>query len=154
MDERELAGVGRRPEAGAGLPGGGDGGQSLVEFVLVLPLLLVLLFGIIEFANAWRTSQIITTASREVVRQTVLPNDVSNADSLAKDRLQASGLNANAATIIVKRTAEAGTADTVTIQYPFQFRVFSRVLELMCGSGCGSRFTTIDLSSTAVMRNE
>ena len=34
-----------------------DRGQSLIEFALVLPMLLVLFFGIIEFGNAWRIYQ-------------------------------------------------------------------------------------------------
>ena len=43
-------------------------GQSLVEFALVLPLLLVLTFGIIEFGIMLFNQQILTNASREGAR--------------------------------------------------------------------------------------
>ena len=44
------------------------GGQSLVEFVLILPVLLILLFGIIEFGLLLYNKQVITNASREGAR--------------------------------------------------------------------------------------
>jgi Flp pilus assembly protein TadG len=62
----------------------GEAGASAVEFALVLPLLLVLVFGIIEFGLAFNRQQAFHAASREaarlvavgydlgVVRQTVL----------------------------------------------------------------------------------
>jgi Flp pilus assembly protein TadG len=43
-------------------------GQSLVEFMLVAPLLLILLVGIAEFGRAWMTQNILTGAAREAVR--------------------------------------------------------------------------------------
>ena len=43
-------------------------GQSLVEFALVVPIFLVLLFGMVEFGRAWMTKNIITGAAREAVR--------------------------------------------------------------------------------------
>jgi hypothetical protein len=45
-------------------------GQGLVEFALVVPLFLVLLFGMIEFGRAWMTKNILTGAAREAVRNT------------------------------------------------------------------------------------
>ncbi len=43
-------------------------GQSLVEFALVVPIFVVLLFGMVEFGRAWMTKNIITGAAREAVR--------------------------------------------------------------------------------------
>jgi len=135
-----------------------DRGQSLVEFVLVLPILLVLIFGIIEFANAWRTSQIITNTAREVARQAILPSSTqSAAHDTAVARLDASGLNAGVATITLNLCSGSnctGKPDEVTIGYPFTFQFFGPVMRLMCGAGCAARYGTINLSSTAVMRNE
>lgn len=151
----------RRP--GAEVPADGERGQSLVEFVLVLPLLLVLVFGIIEFANAWRTSQIVTNTTREVVRMTVVFDPVpmitqASATDTARARLTASGLDGSKATVTFPRwcagSACTGDPDEVKIQYPFTFRFFGPVLDLLCGSGCGARYGTITLTSTAVMRNE
>lgn len=46
-----------------------ENGQSLVEMALVLPILLLLIFGIIEFGRIFNADLIITNASREGVRQ-------------------------------------------------------------------------------------
>jgi Flp pilus assembly protein TadG len=43
-------------------------GAALIEFVLVLPLLLLLIFGIIEFSVMFYDKAVITNASREVAR--------------------------------------------------------------------------------------
>ena len=48
-------------------------GQSLVEFALVVPLLLLLVFGIAEFGRAWMTKNILTGAAREAVRLAAVP---------------------------------------------------------------------------------
>ncbi|MDP2529247.1 MAG: TadE/TadG family type IV pilus assembly protein [Candidatus Palauibacterales bacterium] len=139
-----------------------DRGQSLVEFVLVLPILLVIVFGIIEFANAWRTEQIITTVARETARVAVLP-DMANRDADVADtanaRLTSMGLQSSSATVSLTLCAGSsatcmGQPDKVQITYPYSFQFFGPVMNLMCGSGCGSRYGTINLSSTATMRNE
>ena len=47
-------------------------GQSLVEFALVLPLVLLLVVGMLEFARAWNLHQTMTDAVREGARRAVL----------------------------------------------------------------------------------
>jgi Flp pilus assembly protein TadG len=55
-------------------------GTSTLEFILLLPLLLFVWFGIMEFSRAWHTLNILTTAAREGARvgstTPTLPNDV------------------------------------------------------------------------------
>jgi Flp pilus assembly protein TadG len=43
-------------------------GQSVVEFALVLPILLLVLFGITEFGRAIMVTNVLNTASREGAR--------------------------------------------------------------------------------------
>lgn len=43
-------------------------GQALVEFALVLPIFILLLFGIIEFGRLWETMNVMSGAAREGVR--------------------------------------------------------------------------------------
>jgi Flp pilus assembly protein TadG len=45
--------------------------QGMVEFALALPVILLLLFGIIEFARLLVTFSAVYTASREAVRYAV-----------------------------------------------------------------------------------
>jgi Flp pilus assembly protein TadG len=47
-------------------------GQAIVEFALVLPLLLLLVVGMLEFAKAWNLHQTLTDAVREGARRAVL----------------------------------------------------------------------------------
>jgi len=47
-------------------------GQGLVEFALIDPIFIVLLFGMVEFGRAWMTKNILTGADREAVRYTRL----------------------------------------------------------------------------------
>jgi Flp pilus assembly protein TadG len=49
-------------------------GQATVEFALVLPLVLLLLVGMLEFARAWNLHQTLTDAVREGARRAVLGN--------------------------------------------------------------------------------
>lgn len=46
----------------------GPQGGVAVEFALLLPVLLLLIFGIVDFGHAWYIKQEITTASREGAR--------------------------------------------------------------------------------------
>ncbi len=69
-------------------------GQSLVEFALVVPIFLVLLFGMVEFGRAWMTKNIITGAAREAVRiYAVIPHDNVLAESRAVNVLTSAGLD-------------------------------------------------------------
>jgi len=51
-------------------------GQAIAEFVIVLPVFMLLVFGIIEMSGAWRTFQVVTNVVREGARQAILPDAV------------------------------------------------------------------------------
>ena len=55
--------------------GADERGQATVEFALILPLLLGLILGIIEFGRAWNLSQVATDAVRESTRRCVLADN-------------------------------------------------------------------------------
>lgn len=144
------------------LRGRGSSGQSMIEFALVLPMLLVLVFGIVEFGNAWRHYQLITNTAREGARIAVLPSSTAAVvDSVIDDRLDGSGLISDSATVTLAildfgDPGYSASADTVTIQYPYTFVFLGPVVDLMCAVfGCAQgSFTTVQLSSTSIMRNE
>src|SRR5450759_2456703 len=57
-------------------------GQSLVEFALVLPLLLLILLGIIQFGFIFNTQVTITNAAREGARAaTIYPYSLAGSQS-------------------------------------------------------------------------
>lgn len=135
-------------------------GQSLVEFVLALPILLVIVFGIIEFAAAWRTYQIVTNVAREGARLAVIPtSDDTDVRNRIDSLLVQSGLSLGSRTVTLSCNGGSGlctttgTPDEVQVDYQHTFVVLGPVLNLMC-SGCGTGYGTVTLSSTSVMRNE
>ena len=141
-----------------------EGGQSLVEFVLALPILLVIVFGIVEFAAAWRTYQVVTNVAREGARLAVLPSTTSDALVTARidSLLVGSGLNLSfrATTLtcagnpgLCSGPGSTGQPDEVQVDYSHTFVVLGPVLDLMC-TNCGTGYGTVVLSSRSVMRNE
>ena len=49
-----------------------NGGQAVVEFAFILPILLMLVMGILDFARAYNVNQVVTNASREGARVSIL----------------------------------------------------------------------------------
>jgi len=142
----------------------GDRGQSLVEFVLALPMLLVIIFGIVEFAAAWRSYQVVTNVAREGARLAVLPSTTNDAMvlSLIDGLLTQSGLSlANRVTTLTcagnpglcSGPTATGQPDEVQVDYLHRFVVLGPVLDLMC-AGCGTSYSTVTLRALSVMRNE
>lgn len=138
-----------------------ESGQSLIEMVLVLPLLLLVLFGILEFANAWRVYQVITNSGREGAREaTVHKSSETSVRDVVESRLEAGGLDPAKADLRLVLCSTGGETtgctavpDTVEISYPFQFRMVGPMAELICGN-CGDEFGSITLFTRTVMRNE
>jgi len=56
-------------------------GASLVEFALLLPVLVLLLFGIIDFGSLYNNYQSVRQGSRDGLRQIVVTMPVANAPS-------------------------------------------------------------------------
>ena len=65
----------------------GQRGAALVEFTLIIPLLLLFLFGLIEFSVILYDKAVVTNASREVARAWITYRD--DADKLDRAGIQA-----------------------------------------------------------------
>lgn len=104
-------------------------GTAVVEFALVLPMLLLLLFGIIEFSVLLYDKAVITNASREATRQGVVYNMPYPSSSaivsvatgyLAKNLITFGGSATPSASVSPTTACTAtGTPITVTVTYPF-----------------------------------
>ena len=138
----------------------GERGAALVETAFVLPIMLLVCVGILEFGRAYQTWQILTNAAREGARVAVLPDPTAG---VAEDRvmqyMQAGQLTAaSSATIAVNRSATldvAGrtvSASQVSIDYPFSFIVLQPVARLVAPTT--SLGGAVVMHAQAVMRNE
>jgi len=88
-----------------GMKNWGIKGISSVEFAIVLPLILLVVFGMIQFAIGWWLSQVITNAAREGARFGIVVSDPPIRDSEVIVRVQnylnSSGVDASQATVSV-----------------------------------------------------
>ena len=105
-------------------------GQSLVEFVLILPVLLILLFGIIEFGLLLYNKQVITNASREGARYGIVarPTRRSKAeitavvDAYCANHLVTSGSDVPTTSVEPDPTGGTFGQDlTVTVTFHYDF---------------------------------
>jgi Flp pilus assembly protein TadG len=91
---------------------GSDRGSAIVEFAFVVPLLLVLMFGIVEVAVVARSEIQLLHAAREGARAAASSPDAAAAAAAARSALGPQGADAR---ISVVRPAKVGSMATVTI---------------------------------------
>jgi Flp pilus assembly protein TadG len=127
-------------------------GTTLVEFAIILPLLLILLFGLMDFGILLYNKAVITNASREAARYGIVLRNPkyttaqvkSFAESYCSGRLISIGSSSPTATVTAP-TQQFGDPLTVQLVYPYNYLVISRFLGWSA---------SISLSSTTVMRYE
>ena len=66
----------------------GERGQALVEFALILPVILLVMVGMLEFARAWNLHQVMTDAAREGARRAAI-QDVGLGHEQTQDSVKA-----------------------------------------------------------------
>ncbi|PLS06927.1 TadE/TadG family type IV pilus assembly protein [Neobacillus cucumis] len=113
-------------------------GQALVEFALILPLLIILLFGIIDFSRILHAYLTIDHAGREAAREASIGNGVSDVKSTAVTNAASIGLTNGQVEVTL------GTNATVKITYPISF--LTPIVGQMVGP--------ITITDTTVMRVE
>jgi Flp pilus assembly protein TadG len=64
-----------------------DSGAELVEFALVLPVLLILIVGVADFALLFHSYQVSTNAAREGARLAILPGYNANGYATVRTRV-------------------------------------------------------------------
>ena len=120
-------------------------GQNIVEFALVVPMLLLLVFGIAEFGRAWMTRNILTGAAREAVRIAVVPaGTIATATARANQVLASAGIT----TATVSLNDDGISFGTITATVSYNFPV------VVVGFIPGLNRMQIPLTSTTTMRKE
>jgi Flp pilus assembly protein TadG len=92
-------------------------GQSLVEFALVLPVFVVVFFGIMEFGRLWEISNVLTSAAREGARVAAVsePN-IDKAKAAAQNVLTAAHI-ASATVAISGPNSDKDIVVTISMAY-------------------------------------
>lgn len=148
-------------------------GASAVEFALILPLLVVILFGIIEFGLILYDQQVITNASRDGARAGIVNQtprmgfaDIKTVvDEYSKTNLITFGTAPSTILHSVENVTSGGTFTSgntpictafgdrllVTVTYPYKFLVFSSVMPLLSG---GHLSSSLPLKAQTAMKCE
>lgn len=133
-------------------------GAELIEFALVLPLLLFIIMGLIDFGFLFQRFQVVTNAAREGARMAVLPG-YATADVTARVQsyvstggLATTGTNPS---VTVTNVAIPTGGGPVLQGKRVQVTYVSTYLFLGPLAGWfGGTFTTANLVGTAIMRDE
>jgi len=128
--------------------------MAMVEFVIVLPILLMLVFAIVEFGVVFGRWQTLSNAAREGARTAIVfrTNCVSSAvESEVRQRVKdyASPLGIVLADGDISVSGACGsstTSSTVSVTLPYTFKVLPGF--------AASVSPSIDLVGNSVMRNE
>jgi Flp pilus assembly protein TadG len=107
-------------------------GQTMVEFALVLPILLVLLFGIIQFGIIFNNYVALTDAARAASRKGAVSRSASNPKFECEDTGRRAGANLkNWGTDFVLTCSSSwtiGSDVTVTARYPYDIKLLDWVV--------------------------
>lgn len=101
-----------------------ESGAALVEFAIIAPLLLLLVFGIIEFGRAYNAQNSLTHAAREGAREYAITRDQDAGRATAK--AAATSLDSSKITVTLADCdlpSDGGQPATVTLEYPFQLQI-------------------------------
>lgn len=98
-----------------------EGGQAMVEFALVLPVLCLILFAALEFGTAFWHFQQLSAAASEGARKAAVSRTVSNRDAVIRDAVvnASPGLRPSSRIgVSTSSTWTPGSSVTVTVTYP------------------------------------
>jgi Flp pilus assembly protein TadG len=126
-------------------------GAAAIEFALLLPLLMLILFGIIEFGLVLYNQEVITNASREGARYGIVIGSprptTGQIQGVVNTYLTNAGLNSGNASINVAGAQGASGSDlTVAVVYPYNFLVLPNF-----AAGLSN---ILNLNATTVMKLE
>lgn len=123
-----------------------ESGVALIESAFVLPLLLVLTMGMLDFGRAFHTKSVLDQAAREGARIAVVTSpDADLVTEKVNEVLASSGVTASSVTI----TGPVNNMVTVTVTTTFTF-ITPGVFALVNGD----YGNTIPMSGQTVMRFE
>lgn len=143
----------------------GQSGQSLVELALTMPIVILLIFGVIEFSMALRSYQQLTNATREGARYGSLgspagsyPADCSSsppASVIGKTCAALSGLKlANVSSVTVTYPGGNISGQSVVVTTNYVYRFFTPVGGLIRFFTGGAFSDQINFKTTTTMRLE
>jgi Flp pilus assembly protein TadG len=110
----------------------GESGQALAEFALVLPALMAILLGIIQFGVVFKDYLTLTDAVREGARKAAVSRNRVGRDAYVKSEVVKSGSDLqpefDTTDVEVTSSWDPGEDVTVTAYFPFSIDVLGFVI--------------------------
>lgn len=95
-------------------------GQGMIEFALIAPVLLIMVFGIMEFGNLYSVKLSVDSALREGVRTASAQDTADDSAVLTSMQLVMSDLVSGYVTVSPDdSTRVSGDNVTITVNYPY-----------------------------------
>lgn len=122
-----------------------EAGQALVEFTMILPIFLVLMFGLVDFGRAFYTWLLVTNAAREGARVAAVQAPATSVDARIYDSFCSSypsNCSLKPGKLAISKTnvqGLRGTAVSVDLAYDFEFVTpLGGILKILGGSDLAS----------------
>jgi Flp pilus assembly protein TadG len=119
-----------------------DSGQAIVEFALILPVLLLIVLGIIQFGRLYSNDETITNATRAGARVAAVSRTASDPVGATIQAVKNAAPNLDPSQVTVTVTPappwQPGSSVTVTATYPYSIDLLGMVVK----SGTLSSSTT------------
>jgi Flp pilus assembly protein TadG len=113
------------------IPMKSERGQTMTEFALVLPLLVLLLFGVVQFGIAFNNYLMLTDAVRAGARKGTVARHMADPVEAVEEQVRSAGtdLDPDDLDITVTSTWEQGSDITVSATYPYSISLLGLVVK-------------------------
>lgn len=134
---------------------GSERGAELIEMVVVLPLLLLVLFGIIDFGFLFQRYVVLTNAAMEGARVGMLPNyTMADAQNRAVDYAATGGVPGTVnAVAVVQNVPQPGGGTwpsiQVTVTHTYNYQYIGPIASMF-----GGTFSSVNLTTRSIMRRQ
>ena len=134
-----------------GRPRKREDGQTMVEFALVLPIFLLVLFAIVDFGMAFHAWITVTNSAREGARL----GSVRATSAEIEQRVRDTATSLDQANLTVGVTnAEGQPGESVVVDVSYDYSLMTPLADLLNMVSGGTIPATLGLDSTADMRLE
>jgi hypothetical protein len=127
----------------------GRRGQTLVEFAVILPVLVLVLMGIFDFGRAIYAFNTISNASREAVRLGIVDQNVTLVENRALDHAPSLGLTAGDVDIVFRQPNGSAAVCAAPIAIACDVEVVVRYRYQAATPLIGNIVGVINMSSTS-----
>jgi Flp pilus assembly protein TadG len=134
----------------------GERGQAFVEFALILPVFVVLVFAVIDFGNVFSKYVSVTNAAREGARYGITASsDTSGIQTRVQNTSGFSGSELSNMTVSSSCSPSCNSGNDVVVTVTYHYTLITPLAGLLnLLPGHSTLNSTITVTSTATMRIE